>query len=185
MPVSTDSFTLTGIADLATIVAAAGVVTAIYKGIQARLRASVFSHRDVRWRLNKMACGVGTDYVDSLFGPPPFRFSEGSDKLAESPGTTQLSWRIYQTKHAWLQVIAGFDGSVRAFSITVTDPKFRFRSGHLMFDRLDIQLGTARFGDVDHPPDGWQSLTGARRFSYAESHWVRQPGRLPGVRARL
>jgi hypothetical protein len=123
-----------------------------------------------------MACGVTADYVDSLFGQPPFRFSGLPDKVAGSPGVTLLTERIYETKHAWLQVIAGFDGSVRAFSITVTDPRFRFRSGHLMFDQLDIQLGAARFGDVDHPPDGWQSLTGARRSSYAESHYFGNPG---------
>ena len=44
--------------------------------------------------------------------------------------------------------------SVRAFSITVTDPRLSFRTGYLMFDQLDIRLGADRFKDVGHAPDG-------------------------------
>lgn len=173
---SAQGFTLAEAAELAGVIGALGVVAAIYKGAASRLRATVFSRRDLARRLNRLACGVTTEYVDSMFGPPPFRFSGPTDKAAQAPGVTLLSQRIYRTRHAWLQVIAGFDGTVRAFSITVTDPKFRFGTGHLMFDRLDIQLGAARFGDLGHQPDGWLSRTLARRFAYAESHYFGNPG---------
>ena len=100
MPGSADSFTLSGAAELATILAVFGAVTAIYKGAQAKLRATVFSRRDARRRLDRMACGVTSDYVDSLFRPPPFRFSKPLDKAGSGPDAAPLTERIYQTRHA-------------------------------------------------------------------------------------
>jgi len=52
------------------------------------VRRTFLSRRDTARRLNQLACGVTTDHVDSLFGPPPFRFSGPSDKSAESPGSS-------------------------------------------------------------------------------------------------
>ncbi len=103
------------------------VLAAIYASVRVWFRRTLGSRRDETGKLNRLACGVTVDYVDSLFGPPPFRFSGPVDKAAQAPGVTLLSERIYRLKHAWLRVTAGFDGSVRAFSITVTDPRFRFR----------------------------------------------------------
>jgi hypothetical protein len=60
--------------------------------------------------------------------------------------------------------------------MTVTDAKLAYRTRHLTFDQLDLRLGSSRIGSLDHHPDGWQSLIGARRCRYAESHWFGNPG---------
>jgi hypothetical protein len=166
MPGTSQGFTLAEAAELAAVVAALGVVTAIYKAAAARLRATVFSRRDLARRLNRMACGVTADYVTGLFGAPVFRrsISEILGELAD------VSERIYQCRHAWLQVIgSNDDDAVQSFSVTVTDPRFKFGTSHLTFDTLDIRIGATHFTDVHQDRDGWSLVIGYPQWRYSES----------------
>jgi hypothetical protein len=116
---------------------------------------------------------VTVEYVSALFGAPVFRTAlpEVAGKPADA---TEL---IFRTRHAWLQVLVRNAGAaVEAFSITVTDPRFKYRTRHLTFEQIDLRLGTSRFAVVRGPVDGWSSRRGARRFGYAESHWFGNPG---------
>jgi hypothetical protein len=56
MRASGQGSTLSWTAEVATIVGALSVVFAIYQGALARLRATVLSRRDLRLKLDQMAC---------------------------------------------------------------------------------------------------------------------------------
>jgi len=173
---SSQSSALAEAAEIAPIVVAvgvAGVIGIIYRAAATGLRITFFSRRDLAGRLDRLACGVTGEYVTSLFGPPVFRRYVSEIR----GGPAEVSERIYRTRHAWVQaIVSDGDDAVQCSSITVTDPKFRFRIRRLIFGSLDIRPGAARFGDVSDSHDGWRSVTGARRFAYAESHYFGNPG---------
>jgi hypothetical protein len=86
---------------------------------------------------------------------------------------------IYREKHAWLQVIVDDSGAVVRFSITATDPRFRFSVRLLTWGHLPLRLGRSRFADVE--PTGFtlrgRSLRiGAHNHEYAEAYYFGNPG---------
>jgi hypothetical protein len=86
---------------------------------------------------------------------------------------------IYREKHAWLQVIADESDAVVRFSVTVTDPGFRFSVRLLTWGHLPVRLGKSRFADVE--PGGFtlrgRSLRiGAHNHEYAEAYYFGYPG---------
>jgi hypothetical protein len=85
---------------------------------------------------------------------------------------------IYRTRHAWIQVLADDNDTVARFSITVTDPRFRFQVRDLTFYQLDARLGRSSFSDIRTwaGPDGRSLSIAARRREYSESYWFGNPG---------
>src|SRR6266566_1525436 len=130
----------------AALAAIGGAATALYRLGQVILRRTILSHRHLAACLNQLACGVTTQYIDQIFGPPAFRRAIDNNHHAE---------HVYRTRHAWLQTIVNTtDQSVAAFAITVTDPRFAFRTRDLTVDNLDVHLGRTRFSQLTHTPDG-------------------------------
>jgi hypothetical protein len=86
---------------------------------------------------------------------------------------------LYRTKHAWLQVIVGETGAVARFSVTVTDPRFKFSVGRLTWGHLNIRLGHSRFSDIDVWEGslwGRSLRIGAHNHEYAEAYYFGNPG---------
>ena len=74
---------------------------------------------------------------------------------------------VFRERHAWIQVLADENDAVARFSITVTDPRFRFSVRDLTWGRLPVRLGHSRFSDV-HPdlsPQGRSLRIGATTMS--------------------
>jgi hypothetical protein len=174
---NSQGFTLAEAAEVASIVGAVGIVGVIgiiWNAAASGLRATFFSRRDLASRLNRLACGVTTGYVMSLFGPPVFKRDITARLGEDAPETVE---HIYRTRHAWLQVVVrGRDDAVQCFSVTVTDGKFTFSTRHLSLGCLHIRLGATRFKDVSASVDGWRTVIAARRAGYAESHWFGNSG---------
>jgi hypothetical protein len=106
----------------------------------------------------------------------PISLSQAADS---APGAGQTFRElVYREKHAWIQVLADEDDAVARFSITVTDPRFRFSARNLTWGRLPVRLGRSRFSDVpaDAFPDGRSLRIGAHNHEYAESYWFGNPG---------
>lgn len=87
---------------------------------------------------------------------------------------------VYREKHAWVQVLVDENDAVARFSITVTDPKFKFPIRDLTWGHLPVRLGHSRFADVQLGPslplDGRSLRIGAHNHEYAESYWFGNPG---------
>lgn len=182
MRASSQGLTLNWTAEVATIIGALCVVFAVYQGAMARLRATVFSRMELRQKLDQLACGVPVEYVTSLFGAPTFRTArpEAAGKLADATEP------IFRARHAWLQVLVRNAGAaVEAFSVTVTDPRFRYRTRYLTNEQVDLRHGASRFAELRGPVDGWSSRRSARRFGVRGESLVRQPWQLPGIRPVL
>jgi hypothetical protein len=168
----------------AAVVAIGGAAFATYRGYIKWYNHNLGSRRDLAKRLNELAAGITTQWVEDRFGTPAFiktfhrtaagrvgaRIPEGQDlKLREL---------IYREKHAWLQVLIDNNGAVVRFSITVTDPKFRFHIRDLTFGHMAIKLGRSRFSDLQTwaSPEGRNLRIGAHNYEYAESYWFGNPG---------
>jgi hypothetical protein len=85
---------------------------------------------------------------------------------------------VYREKHAWVQVLVDQNDAVARFSITVTDPKFKFSIRDLTWGHLAVRLGHSRFADVlpGLPLDGRSLRIGAHNHEYAEAYWFGNPG---------
>jgi hypothetical protein len=85
---------------------------------------------------------------------------------------------VYREKHAWVQVLVDDDDAVARFSVTVTDPKFKFSIRDLTWGHIAIRLGHSRFADVQRGPslDGRSLRIGAHNHEYAEAYWFGNPG---------
>lgn len=161
-----------GASAAAILVAAVGV----YRWSASWYRRTIGSRRDLVRRLNQLAAGVTTRWVEERLGAPAF--VRGVD-LGSVPGRQATTELIYRTRHAWVQVLADRDGAVVRFSITVTDPKFSFRTSDLTLHHLDIKLGRNRFADIRTSfgdPNGYSLRVGAHNFEYSESYYFGNPG---------
>jgi hypothetical protein len=80
---------------------------------------------------------------------------------------------VYREKHAWVQVLADDNDTVARFSVTVTDPRFRFSVRDLTWGHLAVRLGYSRFSDVREglSTSGRSLLIGAHNHEYAEACW--------------
>ena len=85
---------------------------------------------------------------------------------------------VYREKHAWVQALIDENDAVARFSITVTDPKFKFSIRDLTWGHLAARLGHSRFADVQPGlfPDGCSLRIGAHNHEYAEAYWFGNPG---------
>jgi hypothetical protein len=161
----------------AAIVAIASAVGGAYRGLRKVYRQTIGSRRDLARRLNQIAAGVTCEYVEARFGPPAF-----ARPFKRSPDLRDLAMHVreltYREKHAWLQTLVDRNNAVLRFSITVTDPKFKFQIRDLTFGHLTAKLGHSRFGDLKTwaSPEGRNLRIGAHNHEYAEAYYFGNPG---------
>jgi hypothetical protein len=163
----------------AAVVAIGGGVVWLYGRAASLYQRTLGSRRDLAKRLNQVATGVTTRYLEERFGAPAFvRTSRiPMERLGEKIGKPWLlTEQVYRTRHAWLQVLTDEHDAVVRFSITVTDPHFHFQIRDLTRYNLDVTLGRTRFSSVRHDPDGRSLWIGARRYHYSESFYFGNPG---------
>jgi hypothetical protein len=136
-------------------------------------RRTIGSRRDLARRLNQLGCGVTVNWIQDRFGTPAFIRSLPS-RLPEQT----MRELIYRERHAWMQVLLDPDNAVARFSITVTDPRFRFRTRVLTTDTLDVKLGHSTFASISTqvPAKGRSLRIGAHNREYAEAYWFGNPG---------
>jgi hypothetical protein len=94
------------------------------------------------------------------------------------PGERQFRELVFREKHAWVQVIVDENDAVTRFSITVTDPKFRFPTRNLTGGHLTVKLGSSRFSDIrtGFRISGRSLRIAAHNHEYAEAYWFGNPG---------
>ncbi|HEX9358254.1 MAG TPA: ETEC_3214 domain-containing protein [Streptosporangiaceae bacterium] len=155
----------------AAIVAIGGGVLAAYRGLAALYGRTVGSRRSLDRRLNQLAAGVTTRWVENRLGAPAFArwFPQTGDGLREL---------VYRGRHAWVQVLADGNDAVVRFSITVTDPRFQFQVSDLTSGHLVAKLGRTTFSGLQAQldPQGHSFRSGAHNFEYAEAYWFGNPG---------
>jgi len=165
--------------DLGVGASAAAVVAAaigVYRWSASSYRRSIGSRRDIGGRLNQLAAGVTTQWVDARFGPPAFVRSIDPASATDRQAVTEL---IYRTRHAWVQLLTDEEGAVVRFSITVTDEKFKFKTDELTLNHLRVKLGHSCFADIQAPfaePDGYSLRVGAHNYEYSEAYYFGNPG---------
>jgi len=156
----------------AILVAAAG----LYRWSMSWYRRTIGSRQDVTRRLNQLAAGVTTRWVEERLGAPAFVRGVDLGTVAGRQAMTEL---IYRTRHAWVQVLADRDGAVVRFSITVTDPRFGFKTRDLTLGHLAVKLGHSRFADIRTSfgePEGYGLRVGAHNYEYSEAYYFGNPG---------
>lgn len=102
----------------AATVAIAGAALAAVKTIAGIYRRTLGSRRLWVSRLDRLACGVTTEYAEALLGVPVFRHVRGA-------GGDPQTLCDFRTPHAWVQTVCNSAGAVLQFSVTVTDPKLK------------------------------------------------------------
>lgn len=160
----------------ASAVAVVAAAIGVYRWSASWYRRSVGSRRDIGGRLDQLAAGVTTRWVDERFGSPAFARSVDPATAAGRQARTEL---IYRTRHAWVQVLTDEEGAVVRFSITVTDPKFKFKTNDLTLNHLGVKLGHSRFADIPATfagPEGYSLRAGAHNFEYSEAYFFGNPG---------
>jgi hypothetical protein len=159
----------------AAIVAIAGGALAAYRGLAAMYGRTVGSRRRLSKRLNQLAGGVTIRWVEDRLGGPAFVREFKTTHTASWLGHREL---VYRNKHAWIQILADEHDAVVRFSVTVTDPKFRFQISDLTSGQLNAKLGRTSFSSVQTPlqPLGRSRRVGAHNFEYAEAYWFGNPG---------
>lgn len=113
-----------------------------------------------------MVVGVTNDHVRSLFDVPIMQH--------KSPGLEDSVDYVFMTSHAWI-VSRVQGGAVTAWSITVTDPKFKINLRDLTFGLVDGKLGHSTFAEVVEHPNGKNEERGAATYAYAESTYFGRP----------
>jgi hypothetical protein len=162
----------------AAVVGVGGGVWWLYHQLDSLYHRTLGSRRDLAKLLNQVAAGVTTRYLEERFGAPAF--VRASQVRVQRPDLTfthaPVSEQVYRTRHAWLQVLTDEHDAVIRFSITVTDPRFRFQIRDLTVYNLDVKLGHTRFSSIQRDPDGRSLWIGARRYGYSESFYFGNPG---------
>ncbi|MFI5589366.1 ETEC_3214 domain-containing protein [Amycolatopsis sp. NPDC051758] len=124
----------------------------------------------LRDALNKIACGRPLDYLDDALGAP-LRTGALRDS---APGRL---YRVYRNVHVLVTVTAaGENRTIDAFSISVRDPNFHFKTGRLTAGLLDVDLAHAAFTSVSDSPEGTRLIIGANRIGYTEAFYFGNPG---------
>jgi hypothetical protein len=164
------------IALAAAVVGIGGGVVWVYRQAASLYHRTLGSRRDLAKRLNQVAAGVTTRYLEERFGAPAFVRTSGIHTARPQRGFVQTTERVYRTRHAWLQVLTDKHDAVVRFSITVTDPRFRFQIRDLTVNQFDVKLGHTRFSGIQPDPDGRSLWIGARRHGYSESFYFGNPG---------
>jgi hypothetical protein len=154
----------------AAIVAIGGGAAAVYHGISKWYSRTVGSRRALAAQLNQLGAGVTVRWIEERLGVPAF-----ARDFPHIPGAREL---VFHTRHAWVQVIVDEYDAVARFSVTVTDPRFRFQVRDLTHHQLSAVLGHTSFADAgrQHEPQGQSLRTGAHNHEYAEAYWFGNPG---------
>jgi hypothetical protein len=186
------------------VVIVAGGMLGLYRAFARLYSRTIGSRRDLARRLSQLAAGVTLRYVEERFGTPAFvrtfvppaapaqrklMVRELIHHLVDPNGTALTSSTpaglravrelLFREKHAWVQVLVDQNDAVVRFSITVTDPRFRFQIRELTHGQLTARLGHSRFC---HLPPGWPATEGrslrigAHNHEYAEAYWAGYPG---------
>lgn len=124
------------------------------------------SRSQLKKRLAKMAVGVTSDHVRSLFGVPVMQ--------RPAPGNHDAIDVIFMTEHAWV-VTREKSGAVIAWSITVFDRKLKIDLRELSFGLMNGTLGQSTFAEVVERPDGYSEMRGASSYAYAERTYFGRP----------
>ena len=159
----------------AAIVAVGGGVFAAYRGLAAWYGRTVGSRHRLSNRLNQLAAGVSLRWVEDRLGSPAFVREFRPQGTAGKLGMREL---VYRDKHAWVQVLVDEHEAVVRFSITVTDPRFRFQISDLTLGHLTAKLGGTSFSGVRSQLEqqGRNLRIAAHNFEYAEAYWFGNPG---------
>jgi hypothetical protein len=159
----------------AAIVAIGGGVFGAYRGLAALYGQTIGSRRRLSNRLNQLAAGVTLRWIEDRLGVPAFVREFRPPGVKGRLGMRELA---YRDKHAWVQVLVDEHEAVARFSVTVTDPRFRFQVSDLTFGNLTARLGHTTFsGSRSQLEQQGQSLRiGAHNFEYAEAYWFGNPG---------
>jgi hypothetical protein len=154
----------------AAIVAVGGAAITIYQAMARRYRQTIGSRRALARQLYQLAAGTTIRWVEERLGTPAF-----TREFQALPGTREM---VYYTGHAWVQVLADTDDAVVRFSITVTDPRFRFQIRDLTNHQLTARLGHTHFADAGTQLEtqGQSLRIGAHNHEYAEAYWFGNPG---------
>jgi hypothetical protein len=159
----------------AAIVGVGGGLFASYRAIARWYGQTIGSRRRLATQLNQLAAGVTTRWVEERLGIPAFARKFPSP----SPGgISNLREMIYRSRHSWIQVLVDEHDAVVRFSITVTDPRFRFQVNDLTSGQLSARLARTSFADIETPfePRGRSLRNGAHNREYAEAYWFGNPG---------
>jgi hypothetical protein len=138
-------------------------------------------HREEAARPNRRSLkGLALTLADaSTLATRPATITGTADNGKGGPrGGQSFRELVYREKHAWIQVLADENDAVTRFSITVTDPKFKFSTRDLTWGALVVRLGHSRFSDVRAGlvPEGRSLRIGAHNHEYAEAYWFGNPG---------
>ena len=129
----------------AAIVAVGGAAIAIYRAMARLYRQTVGSRRALARQLYQLAAGTTIRWVEERLGTPAF-----TREFQAMPGVREM---VYYTRHAWVQVLADTDDAVVRFSITVTDPRFRFQIRDLANHPVPFGLGFHPYFRLTGPED--------------------------------
>jgi hypothetical protein len=146
----------------------AAVAAAVPFGVSTRnwWMRSFGSRRQLSKRLSKVAVGVTLDYVKSLFGTPLMQ--------KDAYNVAGAVDYIFMTDHAWI-VARIRSGEVLAWSVTVTDKRFKVDLGNLTFGLVKGKRGRSRFSDVVEQPSGVVEEVGSVSYAYAERTYFGRP----------
>lgn len=133
-------------------------------------RQTAGSRRTLARRLHQLGAGTTLCWVEDRLGTPAF-----AREFPPLPGVREL---VYHSRHAWIQVLADEHDAVVRFSITITDPRFRFQVRDLTGGQLMATLGRTTFAATEShvDPQGLSLTVGANRYEYAEAYWFGNPG---------
>jgi hypothetical protein len=159
----------------AAIVAIGGGAFAAYRWLAGLYGRTAGSRRRLSKRLNQLAAGVTTRWVEDRLGGPAFVREFRPQGIMGRLGLREL---VYRDRHVWVQVLADEHEAVARFSITVTDPRFRFQISDLTFGHLTAKLGRTSFSGAHSQLEqqGRSLRIGAHNFEYAEAYWFGNPG---------
>jgi hypothetical protein len=114
-------------------------------------------------------------WVEDRLGGPAFVREFRPPGIPGRLGQREL---VYRAKHAWIQVLVDEHEAVVRFSVTVTDPRFRFQISDLTLGKLTAKLGRTSFSGTHSQIEqqGRSLRIGAHNFEYAEAYWFGNPG---------
>jgi hypothetical protein len=159
----------------AAIVAIGGGAFGAYRGLAALYGRTIGSRRRLSNRLDQLAAGATTRWVEERLGGPAFVREFRPQGIAGNPGPREL---VYRDRHAWVQILVDEHQAVVRFSITVTDPRFRFQINDLTVGQLTAKLGRTSFSGAHSQIEqqGRSLRIGAHSYEYAEAYWFGNPG---------
>lgn len=151
-------------------------LTAAYQRTLGRRRS------DTR-KIRTLVCGLHIAYVDSILGPPAFKFDR-KDRLrnSEAPAVAEeIDWieYIYVLANGFVQVRCHPDDAVGTIAITTTSRKFHPKLEIPGLDpeaKFRLKLGRTTYAKIPASPNTAGIVIGAHRLWYLEKHWFGNPG---------